>query len=126
MAITRVKTTLTGLASVAAGGNDESAVTNLHATTFNAKLRLKADNDGTPAANDTMTFKIKYDTSTFDAETTAHAEELVTLDTNAEDPAVKDIRIDPNSDTFVVRTVNNSSGRAITPSVELVEQRQSS
>ncbi len=126
MAITRPKNTLTFAGgSVAAGGSEDSNSQNIDATAWRARVRLKAVNDGTAVAGDTMTFKIKYDTTTFDAETSGHAEELITIDTFVED-GVKDVLIDTTADSFVVEAINNAASNGITPSGEYVEQVQSS
>lgn len=125
MAITTTKLTVSGLASVAFGANDTSDEETSADTALVGEFQLSADNDGTPAAADTMDFWIlKNVKASISADTVLHAEFLAQLDTNGEDPARKTVTVSlAGVVSFQIYCVNNSAGRAITPAVAYTEVR---
>jgi hypothetical protein len=115
--------------SIAAAGNNTSDVATIDQTCFQATIMLKADNDGTPAAGDTVSFYLLASlgdpdgASTAEYGTTTQDIPLVTLDTNANDPAIATAVLPMPLVTGKVYAVNNSAGRAITVSATILEQR---
>lgn len=109
------------------------------AFTFNVEdwdgvVQLSADNDGTPAAGDTVDFYIAYTAgdilgdSGSDYDTTEHAQWLARIDTVAantpgEDPGRLTVPIQTAALGFKVIAKNNSSGRAITVRARVVTHR---
>lgn len=85
-----------------------------------ASINAKADNDGTPASGDTVTFKLlhSYDGgTTYQTANNAPPAAIVdTYSTNGEDPGVSRMAVDPAATHVKLYAKNNSSGRAITVS----------
>jgi hypothetical protein len=118
--------------SIAAAGNATSDLVTLGATVVSATLMVKADNDGTPAAGDDIHVKLLISTGDPDADadttdeftTVLHAAVRKILETDLEDPAISGpIAIPlPLSSDFKVYCTNESAGRAITVSAQVVEQ----
>lgn len=109
--------------SIAAGGNATSdEITLTAATVFQAKIQLKADNDGTPAAGDSVDFYLLEShgdpdgASTAEYATTVHGLHLANLNTNTTDPAQSVVWVPGPFLTAKIYAVNNSGGRAITVS----------
>jgi len=113
--------------SVSSSGNATSEEPTLSDTAFMRTVTLKADNDGTPASGDTISFYAMYTNgdpdgaSTDEFDTAAHAELLAVLDTNGEDPAIKTVELLVTKG-LKLYAVNDSSGRAITVSAEIEER----
>ena len=112
--------------SISSGSNENSEAFTFSATTFDAIVQLKADNDGTPASGDTVDFYVLYTSgdpdgaSTDEYDTDSHGTWLATLDTNTEDPAGTHVEISV-AKGGKIRAVNNSGGRAITVSATITE-----
>lgn len=138
MASSRSETQITW--SSASSKSVSSATTETSdAFTFNVEdwdgvVQLSADNDGTPAAGDTVSFFIAYTSgdilgdSGSDYDTTEHATFLALLDTVAantpgEDPARVTVPIHTGALGFKIIAKNNSAGRAITVRARVVTHR---
>jgi hypothetical protein len=87
--------------SVPANSAITSEIVTLDDACVDAVITIKADNSTTPAADDIIYFSILPTSGDPDAEadsadeydTTGHADVICTLDTNAEDPAIKTVNI---------------------------------
>lgn len=138
MASSRVETQITWSSasslSVSSGATQTSDAFTFNAEDWAAAVQLSADNDGSPAAGDTVTFYIAYTAgdilgnSGSDYDTAEHATYLATLDTVAantpgEDPARVTVPIDATALGFQIIAKNNSSGRAITVRARVVTHR---
>jgi len=139
MASSRVETQITWSSasslSISSASNGTSDAFTFDASDWAAAIQLSADNNGTPASGDTMSFYILWTSgdilgdSGSDYDTVEHAQHLCTLDTYAtntpgEDPARRTIPL--NNIAALggkIYAVNNSSGRAITARARLVTQR---
>jgi hypothetical protein len=132
MASSRNNTTVqwsgSGSASISAGAQQTSDAFSFNAEDWEADVQLSADNNGTPASGDTVTWQVAYsqDGTTFD--TVEHAAFLALLDTYptntpGEDPSVVSVplRTAPKSLKLVAK--NNSGGRAITVSAIITTHR---
>lgn len=119
--------------SIAAAGNATSDLITPDADAVAANLIVKADNDGTPAADDDIEVYILSSTGDPDADpdsvdeftTTGHARIRAVLETDVEDPAISDVISVPLPITgggLKVYCKNLSAGRAITVSGQIVEQ----
>lgn len=115
--------------SIAASGSSTSNAFTINQTCFQATIEVKADNDGTPAAGDTINF---YLNATLGDPDGAGASEYGTadqdiplgmVDTNADDPAIATMQIPMPLVGGKIYAVNNSAGRAITVSATILEQR---
>lgn len=117
--------------SVAAGGNTTSDTFTLDATTIQASLQIKADNDGTPASGDTVDLWLQATLGDPDGSganeygTGEQDLHLGILDTNDNDPALLTVQIPVPLVGGRVYAVNNSGGRAITISAIILEQQSS-
>jgi hypothetical protein len=115
--------------SVSAGGNQTSDVATIDQTCFQATIMLKADNGGTPAAGDTVSFYLLASlgdpdgASTAEYGTTVQDIPLGTLDTNADDPAIMTVTIPMPLVTCKVYAVSGASSNSITVSATILEQR---
>ena len=113
--------------SIAAGNNATSDVFTFSTNGSLAHIQLKADNDGTPAAGDTVDFFLLLTCGDPDGagadeyDTVNHAIPLGTLDTNSEDPALRTVNC-PMVKGGKLYAVNNSAGRAITVSACILEK----
>lgn len=113
--------------SIAAGNNATSDLFTFSTNGSFAHIQLKADNDGTPAAGDTVEFYLLLACGDPDGagadeyDTVGHALPLGTLDTNAEDPALRTVNC-PMVKGGKLYAVNNSAGRAITVSACILEK----
>lgn len=116
--------------SIAAAANATSDVFAFSATSSFGHMQIKAKNDGAPAAGDTVDFFLLLTCGDPDGagaaeyDTIGHAIPLGTLDTNAEDPALRTINC-PIVLGGRVYAVNNSAGRAITVSAIILERTMS-
>jgi len=113
--------------SIAAGNNATSDAFIFLAFGSFAHIQLKAKNDGTPAAGDTVDFFLLLTCGDPDGagadeyDTVNHAIPLGTLDTNSEDPAIRTVNC-PMVKGGKLYAVNNSAGRAITVSACILEK----
>jgi hypothetical protein len=113
--------------SIAASGNATSDVFTFSTNASFGHIQLKADNDGTPAAGDTVEFYLLLSCGDPDGagadeyDTVNHALPLGTLDTNSEDPAIRTVNC-PIVKAGKLYAVNNSAGRAITVSACILEK----
>ena len=113
--------------SIAAAGNSTSDVFAFSTNGSFAHIQLKANNDGAPAAGDTVSFFLLLTCGDPDGagadeyDTVGHAIPLGTLDTNAEDPALRTVNC-PMVKGGRLYAVNNSAGRAITVSACILEK----
>lgn len=113
--------------SLAAGNNIASDVFTFSTNGSFAHIQLKADNDGVPAFGDTVSFFLLLTCGDPDGaganeyDTDNHAISLGTLDTNAEDPAIRTVNC-PMVKGGMLYAVNNSAGRAITVSACILEK----
>ena len=113
--------------SIAAGNNATSDAFTYSTDSSFAHLQLKADNDGTPAAGDTVDFFLLLTCGDPDGavadeyDTVNHAIPLGTLDTNSEDPAIRTVNC-PIVKGGKLYAKNNSAGRAITVSACILER----
>ncbi len=133
MAITKAETQIVWSAannlSVSAGSTGTSDAFTFDATSFNATLTLKADNNGTPASGDSVTFYLLYTngdpdgTGADEYDTTTQGTLLAILDTNTSDPAQTTVSVNPSAKGGKIYAVNNSGGRAITISATMYETK---
>lgn len=113
--------------SIAATGNATSDAFTFSTNGSFAHIQLKAKNDGTPAAGDTVSFFLLLTCGDPDGDvadeydTVGHAIPLGTLDTNSEDPALRTVNC-PMVKGGKLYAVNNSAGRAITVSACILEK----
>lgn len=123
----QVEWTGTASVSVGAGANVTSDVFAFSVNGSFAHIQIKAKNDGTPAASDTMDFFLLLTCGDPDGagadeyDTINHAIPLGTLDTNSEDPALRTVNC-PMVKGGKLYAVNNSAGRAITISACILEK----
>jgi len=133
MAITKAENQITWAAansvSVAASGNATSDAFSFDATSLLAMITLKADNNGTPAAGDTVTFYLLYTTGDPDGtgadeyDTTTQGTPLAVVDTSVSDPAQTTVQICPSAKGGKIYAVNNNATRAITVSATMYETK---
>lgn len=116
--------------SIAAAGNAESDVHTMQVDSVSAVLIIKADNDGTPASDDTLTCKLLETVGDTDTEadtvddytTVDNAVPVAVLDTNSNDPSTSQaISLPGEIKALKIRADNDSAGRAITVSSQIVE-----
>ena len=113
--------------SIGSASNAQSDAFVLSVNASFAHIQLKAKNDGTPAAGDTVEFSMLLacgdpDGSGADEyDTVNHAIPLGTLDTNSEDPAIRTVNC-PMVKGGKLYAKNNSAGRAITVSACILEK----
>lgn len=113
--------------SIAAGNNATSDAFVFSTIGSFAHIQIKADNDGTPAAGDTVDFFLLLTCGDPDGagadeyDTVNHAIPLGTLDTDSEDPATRTVNC-PMVKGGKLYAVNNSAGRAITVSACILEK----
>lgn len=113
--------------SIAFGANATSDAFTYSTDSSFAHLQLKAKNDGTPAAGDTIDFFLLLTCGDPDGagadeyDTVNHAIPLGCLDTNSEDPALRTVNC-PMVKGGKLYAVNNSAGRAITVSACILEK----
>jgi len=116
--------------SIAAANNARSDIFTFSTNSSFGHIQIKADNDGAPAAGDTVDFFLLLTCGDPDGagadeyDTVGHAIPLGTLDTNAEDPALRTVNC-PIVLAGRLYAVNNSAGRAITVSACILERTMS-
>lgn len=136
MAITRAETQVTwptaaNSISVTSGSNQTSEGITLDDTCVGAAVTLKADNDGTPAAGDTIDFYILYSAGDpdgaaadeYDTPGAGHPQFLAKLDTNTEDPAITTVPISHVPKKAKIYASSNAATNSITVSATIEEQR---
>lgn len=133
MAITRQETQVTWTAansvSVTAGSNQTSDEINLDASCVAAQISLKADNAGTPASGDTISFYLLQTSgdpdgaSTDEFDTVGHAILLTVLDTNSEDPAGRTVPLPIPQKGAKLYAASAAASNSITVSATITEQR---
>ena len=130
MAISKSETQITwstsNSTSVSSGSTATSDDASIGGTVIDGSIKLKADNDGTPASGDTIEFYMLDKStdpdggSTAELDTTEQGTLLAVLDTNEDDPAITTVPLPTVSlSTIQIYAVNKSSGRAITVSAAL-------
>lgn len=114
--------------SVTAASNATSdEITFTAGTVFQAKIQLKADNNGTPASGDTVDFYLLEShgdpdgASTDEFDTTTQGQHLATLDTNSDDPAITTVVVPGPFYKAKIYAVNNASANGITVSALIQE-----
>ncbi len=133
MAITKSETQIQWSAansvSVAASGNATSDAFSFDTASILAMITLKADNNGTPAAGDTVTFYLLYTTGDPDGtgsdeyDSTTQGTLLAVVDTNITDPAQTTVEVCPSAKGGKIYAVNNNATRAITVSATMYETK---
>ncbi len=133
MAITKSETQIVWSAannlSVAAAGTGTSDAFTFDATSINAMITCKADNNGTPAAGDKVDFYLLYTTgdpdgaSTDEYDTTIQGAWLCTLDTNTTDPAQSTVAVNPSAKGGKIYVKNNAGTNGITISATMYETK---
>ncbi len=116
--------------SVSSGSGSNSDNQTLNTDAIDRVITLKADNNGTPAAGDTVDFFLQATSGDPDGAggdeypDNEHSEFLARLDTNQSDPAIKTVQIRSVAfEKFRIRAVNNAASNAITVSAEISERR---
>ena len=115
--------------SIAAGASSVSDAFTFDAASFKGDVQFKADNNGTPAAGDTVDFYLlptlgdPDGASDDEYASNGHGIFLGRIDTNTEDPGVLVVGGLPAPKGGKIRGVNNSAGRAITVSACLYEYK---
>lgn len=110
---------------------DTSDAFTIHATAFQAQVELKANNDGTPGAGDTVDFYLlgtlgdPDGDSTDEYATTTHGIHLARLDTNVSNPAIAVVPIPMPLVGGQIYAVNNSAADDMTVSAIVLEHRSS-
>ena len=113
--------------SIAAANNATSDAFVFSTKASSGHIQLKADNDGAPAAGDTIDFFLLLTCGDPDGagadeyDTLGHAIPLSRLDTNLEDPALRTVNC-PITKGGAILAVNNSAGRAITVSACILQK----
>lgn len=113
--------------SVAAGAAETSDAMALSAGAVGMAVLMKADNDGTPASGDYISWYASFTTGDPDGAGAdeypdiLHAMPLGTGDTNQVDPALLFVSLPVGATGVKFIADNNSAGRAITASAEISE-----
>lgn len=115
--------------SVAAGGTESSDLISVNQNAVAGLLVVKADNEGTPAAGDTIDVYILENAGDPDGSgsdefsTPGHARFIGELDTNVEDPAILARDIPMSAKSLKLYVESNASSNSITVSACIYEQR---
>ena len=133
MAITKAETQIVWSAannlSVSAGSTGTSDAFTFDATSFNATITLKADNNGTPTSGDKVDFYLLYTngdpdgTSSDEYDSATQGTWLATLDTNTNDPAQTTVAINPSAKGGKIYAKNNAGSNGITASATMYETK---
>jgi hypothetical protein len=133
MAITKAETQIVWSAannlSVSAGSTGTSDAFTFDATSFNATITLKADNNGTPASGDKVDFYLLYTngdpdgTSSDEYDSATQGTWLATLDTNTNDPAQTTVSVNPSAKGGKIYAKNNAGSNGITVSATMYETK---
>lgn len=131
MTISKSETQITWSAaasvSVATAGAQTSDAFTFGASSFNAMITCKADNAGTPAAQETVDFYLLYTTgdpdgaSSDEYDTTLQGTYLGQVDTYAADPAQRTFSVNPAAKGGKIYAKSNAATNAITVSATLYE-----
>ena len=131
MAISKSNTQVTwSSATSKAVGSSSNETSDAHTFSSNsvaAMITIKADHSGTPATGDTVDFFLLYTTGDPDAassdeyDSVGHGMHIASLDTNADDPAIKTVEIPVSAKGFKVYAKNNDPNATITVSAEVYE-----
>ena len=114
--------------SLAAAAAEASDTEVFNTAAVDAMITCKADNGSTPVAGDTVDFYALYSTgdpdgaSTAEFDTTTQGEFLCTVDTFADDPAIRTVPLRTAASEFQVYAVNNGAS-TVTVSAGWVEVR---
>jgi hypothetical protein len=117
--------------SINAGANATSDAVTFNTADVDGMISVKADNNGTPAAGDTVDVYILYSNGDPDADADSADEWdtvnepiwLCNLNTLLADPQIKTVPISVAAKSFKLYAVNNSGGRAITVSAQMTTVR---
>lgn len=133
MALTNTETQVTWSASdtqsVTSGSNATSDAVTFNATSISASISMKADNAGTPASGDTITFYALYSNGDTDNtggdeyDTTTQGHVLAVVDTNADDPAQKTAQLDVTRKAVKIYAVSAAASNSITVSCRITDKR---
>ena len=133
MAITKAETQIVWSAannlSISAGSTGTSDAFTFDATSFNATITLKADNNGTPTSGDKVDFYLLYTngdpdgTSSDEYDSATQGTWLATLDTNTNDPAQTTVAINPSAKGGKIYAKNNAGSNGITVSATMYETK---
>ena len=121
-------TAANSLAITTGAGNGTSEVVTINTAAIDCSVSLKANNDGTAGAGDTVDFFILYTsgdpdgTGSDEYDTVNHADFLCQIDTNAENPGIQTVRINPAVKSFKIYAVNNAND-TVTVSATMTEVR---
>jgi hypothetical protein len=127
----QVKWSASDTVSVTFGSNATSDEITLSGTAASWMVQVKADNAGTPASGDELKVFILLSTGDPDADpdsadefdTVGHAQHVMTLDTNTEDPAILTRWPLPPAKKAKVYVENDASSNSITVSAQVYEIR---
>jgi len=126
---TRIQWSSSDTTSITSGSNATSDAVTVDATTFQASVTLKADNASTPASGDTIDVWLLGSagdpdgTGTHEYATTEQGLFIGTLDTNADDAAIRTFQIPMPLQNLKLYAVSNAASNSITFSGVLLEQR---
>lgn len=133
MAITKPSTQVEWSAadtiSVTSGATQTSDAVTIDATTVGLSLTVKADNAGTPASGDTISVYVLHSTGDPDVDPDSADEYddpgtlVAVLDTNANDPAIKTVMLNPTIKKMKVKVVSGAASNSITCSAQIMETR---
>ena len=128
MAISKSNTQVTWSSAtskaVGSSSNETSDAHTFSSNSVTAMITIKADHSGTPATGDTVDFFLLYTTGDPDAassdeyDSVGHGMHIASLDTNADDPAIKTVEIPVSAKGFKVYAKNNDPNATITVSAE--------
>lgn len=131
MAISKSNTQVTWSSAtskaVGSSSNETSDAHTFSSNSVTAMITIKADHSGTPATGDTVDFFLLYTTGDPDAassdeyDSVGHGMHIASLDTNADDPAIKTVEIPVSAKGFKVYAKNNDPNATITVSAEVYE-----
>ena len=131
MAISKSNTQVTWSSAtskaVGSSSNETSDAHTFSSNSVTAMITVKADLSGTPASGDTVDFFLLYTTGDPDAassdeyDSVGHGMHIASLDTNADDPAIKTVEIPVSAKGFKVYAKNNDPNATITVSAEVYE-----
>lgn len=131
-ALTQITWSSSNSVSVSAGGNQTSDAFAFASDSFSGMMQIKADNaGGTPADGDVIDVYLRYTTGDPDAapdsadeyDSAAHGVHLCTLDTFAEDPAIKTVPIDVSAKGAKLYVVSGAGSNSITVSAQMYESK---
>lgn len=129
---TQIQWSASDTQSVSSGSNATSDAYTFDATAESASVSMKADNEGTPASGDTITFYALYTNGDTDNtggpdeyDTAEQGHFLAVVDTNANEPAQKTAQLNVNCKGMKIYAVSGAASNSITVSCRLTEKRSS-